>query len=83
MYKELSKSILINVGGIENIYHMTHNKKRIKFTLNNNEKVSLINLKKINEIINVFFSEQQLQIIFNENSIEFYNQIIAMKTSTN
>ena len=68
-YLEISKQIVDNIGGIENIQGVAHCATRLRIVLANNE---LANIKAIEEIElakGVFIAGNQLQIIFGAGTV--------------
>lgn len=62
-YEKLAQSILEDVGGSDNIKTFTHCATRLRFTLNNNEKVNLEAIKSIEEVIGAVNQGGQFQVI--------------------
>lgn len=74
-YKEISEQIIRWLGGKQNIISISHNNKRLKFSLNDKEKVSIGNIKRIYGISNAIFSEGHVHVIIEKYISEIYDEI--------
>ncbi len=62
-YEELSKSILMFVGGKNNIAHLTNCATRLRFNLKDHKKADIPALKKVEGVVDVLEKGGQLQLI--------------------
>ncbi|AYW44794.1 hypothetical protein C7K43_01945 [Tetragenococcus koreensis] len=82
-YKNVAREILENVGGAENVEHLTNCATRLRFTLYDNDLINTEQLNKIDGVINVVKSGMQYQIIIGPNvgnvMMEIENMGISVK----
>ena len=62
-YNQIAKDILENVGGQENIAHVTHCFTRLRFVLKDESKVNKEVLERIESVISVVFAGGQCQVV--------------------
>lgn len=62
-YKTTANKILDEVGGKTNVSALTHCATRLRFTLNDNKKADIDNIKNIEGVIDVVLSSGQYQVI--------------------
>ena len=62
-YQQMSKTILENVGGVENISNINHCATRLRLKLKDTEKANKAEIKKIDGVIGVELRGQELQVI--------------------
>ena len=74
-YQEISRNILQNIGGKENIQGVAHCATRLRIVLDDNSKANMENLDNIELVKGVFIVGDQLQIIFGAGLV---NEIYAV-----
>ena len=62
-YAKLAKEILAGVGGRENVDALTHCITRLRFTLKDDSKVQMEELKSLNEVVGVIAKGGQHQVV--------------------
>ncbi|WP_315080586.1 beta-glucoside-specific PTS transporter subunit IIABC [uncultured Clostridium sp.] len=73
-YKEVASKILKAVGGDENVQHLEHCSTRLRFSIIDNSKVNVEELKNIPEVLGVK-QNVQCQVIMGNAVIELYDEI--------
>lgn len=73
-YKNVAQKILKAIGGSENIEHLEHCSTRLRFSLIDDSKVSVEELKNIPEVLAVR-QNVQCQIIIGNSVVEVYDEI--------
>jgi PTS system beta-glucosides-specific IIC component len=73
-YKEVASKIVKAVGGNENVKQLEHCSTRLRFSLIDNSKVNVEELKNIPEVIGVK-QNVQCQVIIGNAVIEVYNEV--------
>ncbi|OER26447.1 PTS beta-glucoside transporter subunit IIBCA [Listeria monocytogenes] len=74
-YQALSKFILENIGGKENVLSVTHCMTRLRFTLKDDSKVNEDILKKSSEIMTAQFAGGRFQVVIGTHVSDVYNEI--------
>lgn len=82
-FKSIAKEILVNVGNEENIKDVIHCHTRLRFSLINFEKVNKDNLSKIEGVITVVESMDQLQVVIGSKVDKVYKELETMINKTN
>ena len=82
-FKSIAKEILVNVGNEENIKDVIHCHTRLRFSLINFEKVNKDNLSKIEGVITVVESMDQLQVVIGSKVDKVYKELETMINNTN
>ena len=82
-FKSIAKEILVNVGNEENIKDVIHCHTRLRFSLINFEKVNKDNLSKIEGVITVVVSMDQLQVVIGSKVDKVYKELETMINKTN
>ena len=82
-FKSIAKEILVNVGNEENIKDVIHCHTRLRFSLMNFEKVNKDNLSKIEGVITVVESMDQLQVVIGSKVDKVYKELETMISKTN
>lgn len=77
-YAKLAESVLRQVGGKENITFFTHCMTRLRFNLKDKSVVDLEEIKKIEGVLGVQWSNEQLQIVIGQTVGDAYNLICEM-----
>lgn len=78
MYNELAKKILENVGGRENISHVTHCATRLRFNLVDESKAKSDVIKKTKGVMGVVSSAGQFQIIIGSDVANVYKELVKI-----
>ncbi|WP_338787225.1 beta-glucoside-specific PTS transporter subunit IIABC [Metabacillus sp. FJAT-53654] len=73
-YKKTAADILKYVGGEDNVVHLGHCATRLRFTLADDSKVNIDELKKIKGVLDVV-NRAQFQVIIGNNVIEVYDEL--------
>lgn len=76
-YKKIATDILKNIGGEKNVNHLEHCSTRLRFTLADDSKVNMEELKKINGVLGVVMTGQ-CQVIIGNNVIEVYDELVKI-----
>lgn len=73
-YIKISKEIIELCGGVENISSITHCSTRLRLFIIHKESVEIENIKKIEGVLGIIFTTDELQIVFGKNLIPVYNE---------
>uniref|UniRef100_UPI00403F157E beta-glucoside-specific PTS transporter subunit IIABC n=1 Tax=Candidatus Enterococcus willemsii TaxID=1857215 RepID=UPI00403F157E len=73
-YQETAQKIVSLIGGKENVAHLEHCSTRLRFTLNDDSKVNIEKLEKVDGVIGVR-QNVQCQVIIGNDVIEVYNEV--------
>ncbi|MFC0273258.1 beta-glucoside-specific PTS transporter subunit IIABC [Metabacillus herbersteinensis] len=76
-YKKIATDILKYVGGEDNVVHLGHCATRLRFTLADDSKVNIDELKKIQGVLEVV-NKAQFQVIIGNNVIEVYEELLKL-----
>lgn len=79
--KELADSIMLHVGGKENVKHLTHCITRLRMTLHEQSKVNKESLKALTGVLGVAESNGQLQVVLGNRVGAVYSEIQDDKVS--
>ena len=74
-YKELGMSILDKIGGHKNVKHLTHCATRLRFTLNDEKKIKVDELKRTSGILGVVENGPQLQVVIGSDVSKVFQPI--------
>ena len=77
-FNKIAKEILVNVGNVENIKEVIHCYTRLRFTLIDNNKVNKENLQKIEGVLTVQESMDQLQVVIGSTVDKVYKELIVL-----
>lgn len=77
-FKEISRQILNNIGGPENILDITHCFTRIRLVLKDTNKVNKKALESIESIITVVEAGGQLQIVIGDKVTKVYESLLPL-----
>lgn len=77
-FNKIAKEILVNVGNVENIKEVIHCYTRLRFTLIDNNKVNKENLQKIEGVLTVQESMDQLQVVIGSTVDKVYKELVAL-----
>ncbi|WP_231597472.1 beta-glucoside-specific PTS transporter subunit IIABC [Bacillus sp. SA1-12] len=75
-YESLALEIVNNIGGSDNVSTLTHCMTRLRFVLNNNDKVDREAFKTLDGVINVIESGGQYQVVIGTHVEEVYEEVI-------
>lgn len=76
-YKETAANVLKHVGGEKNVSYLEHCSTRLRFTLVDDKKANISELKKIDGVVGVVTSAQ-CQVIIGNEVIEVFDEILKM-----
>lgn len=74
-YDVLSKEIITNIGGVENIKSLTHCATRLRFKVSDKERIEMDNLENVNGVIKVLDAGGQIQVVIGNQVADVYNTI--------
>lgn len=77
-FNKIAKEILVNVGGKENIQDVIHCHTRLRFSLIDNNKVNKNQLSKLEGVITVVESMDQLQVVIGSKVDKVYKELENM-----
>ena len=77
-FNKMANEILVNVGNVENIKEVIHCYTRLRFTLIDNDKVNKEKLQKIDGVLTVQESMDQLQIVIGSTVDKVYKELVAL-----
>ena len=75
-FDDLSKKIINLIGGTNNISRVSHCITRLRFDVKDKNLVSIEEIKKIKNVVDVIWSGMQLQIIIGPEVVEAYDEIV-------
>lgn len=76
--KQIAKAVLDHVGGTANVKDVFHCMTRLRFRLNDDKKIILEDLKKIEGVLGAQFSQDTLQVIIGPAVDDVYRELIAI-----
>jgi PTS system beta-glucosides-specific IIC component len=76
-YRKTATDILKYVGGENNITHLEHCSTRLRFTLIDESKINMEELKKVHGVLGVVMTAQ-CQVIVGNNVIEVYDELLKL-----
>jgi beta-glucoside PTS system EIICBA component len=76
-YKKIATDILKYVGGEKNVVHLGHCATRLRFTLADDSKVNIEEIKRIPGVLDVV-NKAQFQVIIGNNVIEVYDELLKL-----
>jgi beta-glucoside PTS system EIICBA component len=76
-YKKTATDILNLIGGENNVAHLEHCSTRLRFTLADDSKVNIEELKKVHGVLGVVMTAQ-CQVIVGNNVIEVYDELLKL-----
>lgn len=77
-FNKMAKEILVNVGDVENIKEVIHCYTRLRFTLIDKEKVNKEKLQKIEGVLTVQESMDQLQVVIGSTVDKVHKELIIL-----
>lgn len=81
-YLKISKEIVNNVGGMDNIQGSAHCATRLRIVLKDNEKVNIEQLENIDKVKGAFVAGNQLQLILGAGVVNDVYEVFAKYTHT-
>ena len=75
-YEFAAKSIIFQIGGRKNIKSLTHCITRLRFVVNDKEKVNLQGLEDIDGVITVIDSGGQIQVVIGSEVDDVYDAVV-------
>ncbi|MCI5722763.1 MAG: PTS transporter subunit EIIC [Erysipelotrichaceae bacterium] len=79
-YKKLAEEIVNNIGGAENVTHLEHCSTRLRFSIKDQSKVKMDDLKKVSGVMGVVKTGTQTQVVIGNDVIEAYDEVIKLGT---
>ncbi|MEE4569878.1 beta-glucoside-specific PTS transporter subunit IIABC [Paenibacillus polymyxa] len=76
-YNKTAKDILHFVGGKNNVVHLGHCATRLRFTLADNRKANVEEIKKVNGVLDVV-STAQFQVVIGNSVMEVYDELVKI-----
>lgn len=76
-YKKMATDIMTHIGGEKNVNHLEHCSTRLRFTLNDDSKVNVDEIKKIHGVLGIVMTGQ-CQVIVGNNVIEVYDELMKL-----
>jgi beta-glucoside PTS system EIICBA component len=76
-YKKIATDILKNIGGEKNVVHLGHCATRLRFTLADDSKVNIEEIKRIPGVLDVV-NKAQFQVIIGNNVIEVFDELLKL-----
>lgn len=77
-FNKMAQEILVNVGDVENIKEVIHCYTRLRFTLIDKEKVNKEKLQKIEGVLTVQESMDQLQVVIGSTVDKVHKELITL-----
>ncbi|TSB47339.1 beta-glucoside-specific PTS transporter subunit IIABC [Alkalicoccobacillus porphyridii] len=77
-YKEIAEKVLGNVGGSSNVDQAWHCITRLRFNLNDKEKVDMDSIKRIDGVLGAQFSGDQFQVIVGNKVSDVFEELEPM-----
>ena len=77
-FEQIAKEVLENVGGEENVAHVTHCVTRLRFNLKDESKANVDKIKKIKGVMGNVNQGGQFQVIIGNNVSDVYKELIKL-----
>lgn len=77
-YNEMSKKVLENIGGINNVRQVGHCATRLRINVKDESKVNIEALKNLDGSYGVVFKDNQIQLIIGANVDQAYNAFLEV-----
>ncbi|MCM2676239.1 PTS transporter subunit EIIB [Alkalicoccobacillus plakortidis] len=77
-YKEIAEKVLGNIGGASNVDQAWHCITRLRFNLNDKEKVDIESIKRIDGVLGAQFSGDQFQVIVGNKVSDVFAELEPM-----
>ena len=81
-YLRISKELVENVGGLDNIQGVAHCATRLRIVLNDNALANIEKLEEIDLVKGVFIAGDQLQLIFGAGLVNDVYNVFSQYTHT-
>lgn len=85
-FERIAKEVLENVGGANNVAHVTHCVTRLRFNLKDDSKADIDKIKKIKGVMGQVNKGGQFQVIIGNDVSDFYKELLKLgnfKSSNN
>lgn len=76
-YQEIAAEIVEKIGGTENVTQLEHCSTRLRFNVQDKQKVDVEGLKKISGILGVIINAQ-VQVIVGNDVVEVYDEVLKL-----
>lgn len=77
-FEQIAKEVLENVGGEENVAHVTHCVTRLRFNLKDESKANVDKIKKIKGVMGNVNQGGQFQVIIGNNVSDVYKELMKL-----
>lgn len=77
-FEQIAKEVLENVGGKENVAHVTHCVTRLRFNLKDESKANVDKIKKIKGVMGNVNQGGQFQVIIGNNVSDVYKELMKL-----
>lgn len=74
-YAEVAKGVIENIGGKENVVNAWNCVTRLRFNLNDKDKVNIDTIKKIDGVMGAQFSGDQFQVVIGNRVADAYDEV--------
>lgn len=74
-YKKIAKQIITEIGGIENIYRLTHCMTRLRFGLNDETIPNDSKIKEIDGVLQVVRAPKEYQVVIGNDVVKVFDEI--------
>lgn len=74
-YKQIAKDIITYCNDVNNINSVTHCSTRLRLFIKNKQEVDIASLKKLDGVLGIVYTGDELQIILGKNLIPIYNEV--------
>ena len=81
-YLEISKQIVVNIGGMDNIQGTAHCATRLRIVLKDNDLADIEKLEDIDKVKGAFIAGNQLQLILGAGTVNDVYEVFAEYTNT-
>lgn len=81
-FVNMSKTVLENIGGVENITNVTHCATRLRISYKNKKLVDEEAIKGAENVVGLVSKDKQIQIIIGPNVTEAYNDFLDISKWT-
>ena len=81
-YLEISKQIVANIGGMDNIQGTAHCATRLRIVLKDNDLADIEKLEDIDKVKGAFIAGNQLQLILGAGTVNDVYEVFAEYTNT-
>lgn len=77
-FEQIAKEVLENVGGEENVAHVTHCVTRLRFNLKDESKANVDKIKKIKGVVGNVSQGGQFQVIIGNDVADVYKELMKL-----